>query len=196
MGEMYGFDVLVDTNLKPWLLEVNICPSLSSGSPLDKRIKTKLVADTFTLVGIRPPRSLWKHYCGSRKRTSSDPSSPCAQAEDKEGAANGVSTETMAERAVKLAACKDSVEALRLFDEAAWELVLDSHDEDMRSGGFERIFPTADAAKYTQFFEKESYHNLVLRRWHEAGGGALFQAGGARSLLPSWVPQQVCSTRT
>merc|ERR1712107_887407 len=52
--EMYGFDVMVDSKLKPWLLEVNILPSLSSSSPLDKRIKTKLIADVFTLVGFHP----------------------------------------------------------------------------------------------------------------------------------------------
>ena len=37
--EVYGFDILLDHNLKPWLLEVNLLPSLSSSSPLDKRIK-------------------------------------------------------------------------------------------------------------------------------------------------------------
>jgi len=52
--EMYGFDVLIDDKFKPWLLEVNVSPSLSSSSPLDKRIKTMLVADMLTLAGIRP----------------------------------------------------------------------------------------------------------------------------------------------
>jgi tubulin polyglutamylase TTLL4 len=44
--EIYGFDILIDDNLKPWLLECNVCPSLSSSSPLDKRIKTSLISDT------------------------------------------------------------------------------------------------------------------------------------------------------
>lgn len=50
---MYGFDILIDKNLKPWLLEVNVLPSLSSSSPFDKMVKTLLICDVLTLVGIR-----------------------------------------------------------------------------------------------------------------------------------------------
>jgi tubulin polyglutamylase TTLL4 len=52
--EIYGFDILLDSKLKPWLLEVNISPSLSSSSPLDKKIKTVLICDTLNLVGVFP----------------------------------------------------------------------------------------------------------------------------------------------
>lgn len=37
--ELFGFDVLLDENLKPWLLEVNISPSLHSTSSLDLSVK-------------------------------------------------------------------------------------------------------------------------------------------------------------
>ena len=50
--EVYGFDVLLDQDLKAWLLEVNVCPSLSSSSPMDKRIKTSMLTDAFNLIGI------------------------------------------------------------------------------------------------------------------------------------------------
>jgi len=50
--ELYGFDVLVDQDLKPWLLEVNLSPSMQADSPLDWQIKSSLLADCFNLVGI------------------------------------------------------------------------------------------------------------------------------------------------
>ncbi|MFN9906079.1 MAG: hypothetical protein ACK56F_08145 [bacterium] len=37
--ELYGFDVLLDEGLQPWLLEINVLPSLSTSSVLDKRVK-------------------------------------------------------------------------------------------------------------------------------------------------------------
>lgn len=49
--ELYGFDIILDEKLKPWLLEVNVCPSLSSSSPLDKQIKTMLLSDVLHLIG-------------------------------------------------------------------------------------------------------------------------------------------------
>ena len=52
--ELLGFDILIDSNLKPWLLEVNLSPSLNTDMPLDLKIKGNLLADLFTLIGIVP----------------------------------------------------------------------------------------------------------------------------------------------
>jgi tubulin polyglutamylase TTLL5 len=51
--DLLGFDVLIDSNLKPWLLEVNLSPSLATDSPLDAYIKSNLLADMFNLIGLR-----------------------------------------------------------------------------------------------------------------------------------------------
>lgn len=51
--ELYGFDILIDENLKPWLIEVNVCPSLSSSSPMDRKIKHTLITDLLNLIGIQ-----------------------------------------------------------------------------------------------------------------------------------------------
>ena len=43
--ELFGFDILIDRKYKPWLLEVNVCPSLNCSTPLDRRIKTSMICD-------------------------------------------------------------------------------------------------------------------------------------------------------
>ena len=50
---MLGFDILVDQSYKPWLLEVNLSPSLSTDTQLDFKVKGSLIADLFTLVGLQ-----------------------------------------------------------------------------------------------------------------------------------------------
>jgi len=51
--ELFGFDIILDTNFKPYILEVNFSPSLSADSPLDYHIKSNLLVDTLNLVGIK-----------------------------------------------------------------------------------------------------------------------------------------------
>jgi hypothetical protein len=51
--ELFGFDVLLDSKLKPWLMEVNISPSLKFSCNMDFEVKSNLVVDLFNLVGIK-----------------------------------------------------------------------------------------------------------------------------------------------
>lgn len=48
--EVYGFDILIEDNLKPWLIEVNACPSLSTTTEVDRVLKTQVINDTFNIV--------------------------------------------------------------------------------------------------------------------------------------------------
>ncbi len=52
--ELFGLDVILDSNLNPHLLEVNVSPSLMGSSPLDRKIKGMLIADTLHVVGMYP----------------------------------------------------------------------------------------------------------------------------------------------
>jgi tubulin polyglutamylase TTLL4 len=52
--ELLGFDLLMDRDLKPWLLEVNIYPSLKADADLDKLTKGRMVSDILHLVGVQP----------------------------------------------------------------------------------------------------------------------------------------------
>ena len=50
--EVYGFDVLLDSNLKPWLIEVNASPSLTADTPSDYALKHGMLVDTFSVVDV------------------------------------------------------------------------------------------------------------------------------------------------
>lgn len=50
--ELYGYDILIDQDLKPWLLEVNASPSLTASSPEDYELKTCLLEDTLHVVDM------------------------------------------------------------------------------------------------------------------------------------------------
>lgn len=50
--ELLGFDVILDSTLKPMLLEVNHAPSFATDSPLDYDIKRALFVDMFGMLGL------------------------------------------------------------------------------------------------------------------------------------------------
>ncbi|XP_061486802.1 probable tubulin polyglutamylase TTLL9 isoform X6 [Rhineura floridana] len=50
--ELYGYDILIDQDLKPWLLEVNASPSLTASSQEDYELKTHLLEDTLNIVDM------------------------------------------------------------------------------------------------------------------------------------------------
>ena len=50
--EILGFDIFIDKNLKPWVIEVNHTPSFITDSPLDFKVKKGLIADTIGLLNL------------------------------------------------------------------------------------------------------------------------------------------------
>ena len=54
--ELYGYDILIDQNLKPWLIEINSSPSLSTTTKGDFILKKRLINDVIILsFFIVPP---------------------------------------------------------------------------------------------------------------------------------------------
>ena len=48
--ECYGYDILIDQNLKPWLIEINSSPSLSTTTKGDFILKKRLINDIIDIV--------------------------------------------------------------------------------------------------------------------------------------------------
>ena len=140
--EIYGFDIMIDSNMKPWVLEVNVLPSLSSSSPFDKRIKTMLVCDSLTLVGIRGYDKT-KFHAQSTELLGLAPFAQSMQYGE-------LRQKQMFDGTEKLT--KDEL-----------ELLMDLDEEYMRRGHFDRIYPlTNKAFFYEQFFEYKRYQNCLI----------------------------------
>ena len=52
--EIYGFDILLDSNCHPWLLEVNCMPSLTCDSPFDTSLKFSVIKGTLKIIELYP----------------------------------------------------------------------------------------------------------------------------------------------
>lgn len=56
--ECYGYDILIDSDLRPWLVEVNASPSLTTTTEADRVLKLSLLRDIYAIVAPSIPPSL------------------------------------------------------------------------------------------------------------------------------------------
>ena len=50
--ELYGFDVMIDSDFKPWLIEINGSPSMTASTKEDYRLKMSVLDDTLTVINL------------------------------------------------------------------------------------------------------------------------------------------------
>lgn len=147
--ELYGFDILIDNTLRPWLLEVNLSPSLGIDTPLDTRVKSAMLTDLLTLVGI----------------PAQCPHSPLSQtAPDSKGyrfkGAGSTLPLTGRHRYtdIKTNAGYRTSKRLNLGLSAEEIRILKNvKSQYSRRGGFVRIFPTQDSMqRYGQYLDQQT----------------------------------------
>ena len=64
--ECYGYDLLLDDDLKPWLVEVNASPSLAATTAMDREMKGALIRD---VLAVAVPEELGEgEYRGANTR--------------------------------------------------------------------------------------------------------------------------------
>jgi hypothetical protein len=118
--EVLGFDILVDSDFRPWLLEINLSPSMNTDSPMDLKIKGSMIADMFSMIGVVP---LDQRY-----------------SLDKTYLLNA--TKAIHDRDFK-----------RDLEKHHQHVLHETEEELKRAGQWKRIYPTAAAVRYKQFFE-------------------------------------------
>lgn len=50
--ELLGMDILIDSKMKPYILEVNHSPSFHTSEQVDKEVKESLIRDTFLILNL------------------------------------------------------------------------------------------------------------------------------------------------
>jgi tubulin polyglutamylase TTLL9 len=50
--ELYGYDLIIDSELRPWLLEVNASPSLSANTNEDYAMKTEMLHGMLDIIDM------------------------------------------------------------------------------------------------------------------------------------------------
>uniref|UniRef100_A0A8C4QL41 Tubulin--tyrosine ligase-like protein 5 n=1 Tax=Eptatretus burgeri TaxID=7764 RepID=A0A8C4QL41_EPTBU len=164
--ELYGFDVLIDSDLKPWLLEVNLSPSLACDAPLDLKIKASMVADMFSLVGFICQDPSVNRHRGARDgsaRHSSRPQRPFSS-QVSSGVHRLASTNITENKHIPrtLALSSEETKVLRRVQE-----------EYARRGSFIRIFPTQHTWElYSGFLEYRTSLNTMLASYLFTDGTA------------------------
>jgi tubulin polyglutamylase TTLL5 len=134
--DLLGFDIIIDSSLKPWLLEVNLSPSLATDSPLDFHIKSNLITDTFNTIGVR--------IKPNRKTLFNSPY-------DRIVKSHSSSYKNTAENRPNRNSAKKIQEILK-----------ESIEEYQRRAGFLRIYPCRGGEFYDQFFRSPKYLNKVM----------------------------------
>ncbi|KXJ80048.1 hypothetical protein RP20_CCG027008 [Aedes albopictus] len=151
--ELYGFDILIDDTLKPWLLEINLSPSLGCDTPLDTKVKACLLTDLLTMVGI-PAISPLQKACydskGQKIRNLSTPYRRVNSADFVHSTGTGAKKDSsnQGDSGKKLLTTLSALTAEEL------KIVRFARSQYERRGGFVRIFPTSDSmTRYAAFMD-------------------------------------------
>ncbi len=175
--ELFGFDFLLDADLKPWLIEVNISPSLHSSSPLDLDVKSPLATEVFNIARYHVPNKIPPR--GQRqilqKLNMEDMQAPLCL--DPRVYTRHLSKGDCAKQArvIDLASGASgpdrwsSVALDRLTPDDV-RCLIRTEDELARLTHFQRIFPTQETGRYLRFFQQPRYHNLLMDAWERKYG--------------------------
>eukprot|EP01059_Diplonema_ambulator_P010725 TRINITY_DN20737_c0_g1_i1.p1 TRINITY_DN20737_c0_g1~~TRINITY_DN20737_c0_g1_i1.p1 ORF type:complete len:694 (+),score=248.73 TRINITY_DN20737_c0_g1_i1:39-2084(+) len=153
--ELFGFDLMMDSSLKLYVLEVNIMPSLATGNPMDKAVKNRLLAHLVTLVGVAPfnrTEVAKNEAAGTFRPTAREAGRTCKYINGKVPVASA-----------KRADAKAFFESLTDNDR---RMIIEAETELDRAGGFKRVFPTPRTwAEYSSYFDVARYNNEILAKW-------------------------------
>jgi hypothetical protein len=169
--ELYGFDILIDEQLKPWLLEVNLSPSFECASILDLKLKSNMLIDLLNLAGL---------CCTPADSSQKSKMSFDSLRLNVDGRNQSTATKW---------SYHDAMQTMCLYKNET-QLFNSIENEAQHCGHWVRVFPTADTwTFFSEFLEhRPTSYNLILhqllfpRRW-SCGSQPLRLSNQSRSEL-------------
>lgn len=145
--ELFGIDILLDANLKPYILEVNVSPGMHASSELDKRVKFEVNCDMLNIARILEVSSL-------------NPNQYKGYFEHEKYYIRSKSQKRLDEVLV------ESIDPWENPTFADYTIIREFIEEQERKRGFHRAYPKkSNIDKYKNYFDSYTYEDIVLNKW-------------------------------
>lgn len=135
---LLGYDILIDENLDPWLLEVNLSSSLATESNQDFKIKSELLTSLLNQVGVNNKSSSKELDVNKINRHMFNNSNPY-------------------EKSLRE---YETAKRNRNFE---LSVINETREEVLRSSRFKLIYPTYNVLQYKNFWSSDRANNAILR---------------------------------
>lgn len=159
--EIFGYDIMIDDKFKPWLMEINLSPSLSLESNMDIKLKTKLITEMFNLYGFRKLSTATLVPTKADEDSPDEPVSPDKKPKLKVKNYKFVEPELTQEQIDKVVDLIENDSSLSeneknvmvdLATSPHRDAIIEALSEYTRKEDYIRIFPAKGSKEYFKFF--------------------------------------------
>lgn len=145
--ELYGIDIILDEDLNPHIMEINISPSMEATAKLDRNIKYPLLIDTLNMARIIKCNSRLKNPCNSITEIDT------------------FYNDSMSNERVE-AVLKGEIDPWENPVFADFLFIRDFIEENVYQTKFRRVYPKRkNVDMFSRCFKEKLYSDIVFEKW-------------------------------